>query len=147
VSLILQMMSTRHDLPPSSILIMLVFLALYVFVTVSGLLVVHNPQKTGPLLVAVAMQVPMFSSPLIAYKFASGFQITLAIVDGRFKGAFLVGSDFQFNLFQRLRLGIGVNAFALLMLILLTRSMMVSHPTIASPGEGQQPLRLVNSKS
>ena len=66
--------------------------------------------------VAMALQVPRFSSPLVAYKLSAGFQLVVALMGGRFNTSFSLGSDFQLNLLQQLPWGAGVNLFALLML-------------------------------
>jgi hypothetical protein len=62
-----------YDLPA------LIFLLLYLFVTISGLLLASHPQRTGPALAALAIQIPWVSFPLFIYKFAAGFQLALAI--------------------------------------------------------------------
>ncbi len=95
------------------------FLALYAFVTASGLLFVQNPRQTGPLFIAIAMQVPWVSSPLFTYRFTSGFHVTIGVVGGSLGGGFNLGSDWQCNVFQKLPWGIGVNLFALVIMILL----------------------------
>lgn len=43
----------------------LIFMGLYVFVCVSGLMFVHNPSRRGPLVAALAVQIPWISSSLI----------------------------------------------------------------------------------
>jgi hypothetical protein len=55
-----------------SLILLIGFLVLYVFVLTSGLLFVRDPQRTGPLLAALAVQIPYISTPLIVYKFAAG---------------------------------------------------------------------------
>jgi hypothetical protein len=120
------------------------FLLLFAFVTASGLLFVHNPKRTGPLLLCTAIQIPWVSSPIIAYKFAAGFQVCVALIGGKFSGGFRLGSDFQINLFQRLPWGIGINLFALLMFVLLLRAEQARDqppaPEVAIPPESNAPL-------
>ena len=105
-------------------------LALYVFVTVSGLLFVQNLRRTGPLVVSIALQVPWVSSPLIAYRFAAGFQVSAAFIGGRFNGGVRLGSDFQINVLQQLPWGAGANIFALIVLVLLVRSLQAPNPAL-----------------
>src|SRR6516225_2116906 len=64
---------------PLAYILLLAFLALFAFVTASGLIFVHNPQRTALLVPAIALQIPWVSSPLIAYKFAAGFQVGAAL--------------------------------------------------------------------
>jgi hypothetical protein len=99
------------------------FFFLFAFVTASGLMFVHNPEMKLPMVVALALQVPWVSSPFLAYKFAAGFQVSVAILGGRLSGGLRLGSDFQINLFQRMPWGAGVNLFALAMLLLLLGTM------------------------
>lgn len=102
---------------------------LYAFVTVSGLLFVYDPTKTGPLLAALAAQVPSISSSLIVYRFATGFELVTRIgssekpdttgVTFGWDGA--IGSDWKFALLQGNSLRIGLNFVALALLLLLLR--------------------------
>jgi hypothetical protein len=112
----------RPSQPPAYYLLMLAFLALFAFITVSGLVFVHKPERTDLLIVALALQIPWVSSPIIAYKLAAGFQVCIALIGGRFAGGFRLGSDFQINVFQLLPWGAGVNLFALALLVLLLRA-------------------------
>ena len=57
-----------------NLMLILVFLGLYVFVIISGLLFVHDPTRTGLLLAALAIQIPSISSSLVVYKFAAGLE-------------------------------------------------------------------------
>lgn len=57
------------------LVLILIFMGLYVFVTVCGLLYVNDPGRTGPLVAALALQIPWISSPLIVYKFAAGAEV------------------------------------------------------------------------
>src|SRR5438445_3435898 len=122
VSISLQSLLARNEQPPIYCVLILGFLALFAFVTLSGIIFVHDPSRTDLLVVALSLQVPWISSPLIAYKFAAGFQVCAALMGGRFAGGFRLGSDFQINLFQRLPWGLGINFFALSLLVLLVRT-------------------------
>ena len=131
VALTLQFLLSPSGRQPANFILISAFLVLFAFVTGSGLLFVHNPRRTSPLIVATVFQIPWVSSPLVAYKFAAGFQVSIALIGGRFHGALRLGSDFQINFFQRLPWGAGINLFALLILVLLVRSL---HPPIAPAG-------------
>jgi hypothetical protein len=91
--------------------IMAVFLALYAFVTASGLLFVYNPRRIHPLFAALAIQIPWISSPLLVYKVAAGFHLVLTVGSFEYAGVSrvtfraetLFGSMFNFVLLQKTR--------------------------------------------
>jgi len=122
-SVTLQQLFNPQSQQPGYFVLLIVFLALYGFITASGLVFVQNPRRTGPLVVALAMQIPWVSSPLVAYRFTSGFHITIGLIGGSFGGGLHLGSDWQCSVFQQLPWGIGVNLFAVLVVFLLIRSL------------------------
>lgn len=109
---------------------MVVFTGLYVFVTVGGLIFVHDPQRIGPLVAALGIQIPWISSSLVLYKFAAGVQAFITVggsekantVGVHFGWDFLLGSSWRLALLQERPLGIGVNVAALAMLAVTLRS-------------------------
>jgi hypothetical protein len=141
----------RPNQPPAYYLLMLAFIAIFAFVTVSGLVFVHNPQRTELLIAALALQIPWVSSPIIAYKLAAGFQVCVALIGGRLAGGFRLGSDFQINFFQQLPWGAGVNLFALALLVLLLRAGRMPEkalqPTITALGSSTAPSHSASSAS
>ena len=58
---------------PLSLLIIGLFLALFTYVTISGLMFVLDPERKRPLIAALAIQIPWISSSVIVYKFAAAF--------------------------------------------------------------------------
>lgn len=122
VSIALKGLLAAHGQPPAYYVLIVGFLVLYAFVTVSGLVFVHDPKRIRLLIVAFALQVPWISSPLVAYKFSAGFQVGAAFIGGHFNVGAFWGSDFQINFFQRLPWGVGANVFPLALLILLIRT-------------------------
>ena len=122
VAITLQSLLARQSQPLVNYALMLAFLALFAFVTISGLVFVHDPERTGLMIVSLALQIPWVSSPIIAYKLAAGFQVCIALIGGRLGGGFRLGSDFQINFFQQLPWGAGINLFALVLLVLLLRA-------------------------
>lgn len=84
-----------------------------------GLRLVERPAETLHLLVYYCLQVPWISSPLIAYRFTSGFHLSGGIIDGRLSTLFRLGSDWQFSFLLDAPWGIGVNGFALAMALFL----------------------------
>jgi hypothetical protein len=122
VAISLQALFSPQQQSLSGCILLLIFMALFAFVTASGVVFVHNPNRTTLLAVSLALQVPWVSSPIIAYKFAAGFQICGALIGGRPYGGLQLGSDFQINFLQPLPWGIGINFFALALLILLVQA-------------------------
>lgn len=121
-ALTLQYLLALQAQQPIYFLTAFAFLALYAFVTLSGLLFVHNPQRTLPLFIAVGLQIPWISSPLLAYRFTAGLQATVGLTGGTFAWRLGLGSDWHCSVFQKLPWGAGVNLIAVLMLVLLAHS-------------------------
>jgi hypothetical protein len=129
---------TSHNQPFSNLLIMGIFLLLNAGVTVSGLLFVYDAHRYEPLIAAIAIQVPWISSSLIAYRFATGFELVLS-VNGPAKGedlafhlgwAFFLGSSWSLSFSQEHQFGLGINVWALTMLVLLWRSVRMPAPAV-----------------
>jgi hypothetical protein len=143
VAITLQSLVARQSQPPAYYALILAFSALFAFVTVSGLVFVQNPKRTGLMMISLALQIPWVSSPIIAYKLAAGFQICVGFFGGRLAGGFRLGSDFQINFFQQLPWGSGINLFALLLLVLLLQATRMSknalQPTADAPGISTSP--------
>ena len=107
-------------MPAASRIILVAFAALYAFVVAAGLLFVHNPRRLMPLVVALALQVPSLSSPLVVYQFTAGAHVTVAGVLNldtgslSLTGGAQLGSQFLFALLQPPRpLSGGINLVAL----------------------------------
>jgi hypothetical protein len=95
------------------------FLALYVFVTASGLLLVHCERRTAPLLLAFALQVLWFSSPLAAFRFTAGLDVSVGILGGGFVPRVYLGSGWECSVLQGAPWGVGINLSALLAVAVL----------------------------
>lgn len=123
-------------------LLLVVFFALYGFVTASGLLFVHNPKRTALLKAALALQIPVVALPFFLYEFASGlfafFTWSIPLSQNR------IGFHFNWNIFFGARFQIlfgsnhsplvfGVNIAALLLLILLHHATQSSDPAVVEP--------------
>ncbi len=147
VVLTLESLLNSPTLSPFNLLIMVFFLALYAGVTASGLVFVNNPQLTGPIIAALAVQIPWISSPLLVYKFAAGLHLVLSAGSPTEPGTFgfkfgweiLLGSSFRFALLQQNPWSVGINLFPLVILILLSgavrKPVVISPPTIPSPAD------------
>lgn len=122
VAVTIQLLFGGQGGSPASYVLLTGFFALFAFVTVSGLVFVHNPENTGLMTVALALQVPWVSSPIFAYKLDAGFQLTVAFIGGNLTAALRLGSGFQVGIFQQHPWGAGLNLFALVLLALLLRA-------------------------
>jgi len=139
IATVLQMlpMFGQQDRPVGNYIVALVAITLFAFVVISGLLNAQNPQRTTPLVIALVLQIPLISCPIIAYQFAAGFQVAVDLIDGHPGAGTRLGAAFQIHFFQQQPWGIGINLFALLMLIMLVRSVKTSNSSlrlIADPG-------------
>jgi hypothetical protein len=105
------------------------FFAIYLFVTVAGLLFVYDTHRTGPMLVAFALQIPWVSLPVFEYHVAAGLNASLAF--GPLRGVAQSGMSFEwsrhFETTFQFRFGavqdgtwrLGINLFATLLFVLL----------------------------
>jgi len=108
---------------PVYLVIAFLFLALYAFVTASGIACVQKPERTAPLIFSFAIQIPLISSAFITYRFFAGFHVTIGVTGGGFFARCDLGSGWFCGLFQNPPpFGLGINLFALLMVVLLIRS-------------------------
>ena len=93
------------------------FLSVFLFVLIAGLLLVQNPRRVTPMIVALALQVPIISSPVIAYRLISGLNVSAAVSEGNLVFSYRFGSFAQFNYLQQLPFALGVNFVPLALLI------------------------------
>jgi hypothetical protein len=113
-------------------MLLMVFIGLYGLVTASGLIFVHDPKRTRPLVTAIALQIPWISSPIFVYHFAAAAcaAITLGTPEetGRigvhFGGSSFFGANFLVRLGSNLDVpfSVGVNVVAVVLLGLLLRA-------------------------
>jgi hypothetical protein len=108
-----------------------VAIAFYIFVIVSGLLFAENPKRLAPLRVAFLLQIPWVSSPVLVYGLSAGFRVTagFGLSDARFSAGFRFGSDFDLFILGRHPWFVGINIFAVLILVLLSRYARLSKTT------------------
>ena len=107
-------------------IILLAFIALYGYGVFVGLKLSEGPVSLKHLRVYFGLQIPFFSSPIIGYRFCSGFQFTAAVMQPGFRWDLRLGSEWQFILGSPAPWGIGINFFALAILLLL-------HSRLAGP--------------
>ena len=105
---------------------MALFVLVYGFIIVSGLLFVQDARKTRPLMVALAIQIPWLSTPVLVYRLAAGLHLTVGFIgtSGNLSltSKFLLGSTWEFALGRDDNVGLGVNLVALLLVMLLKSS-------------------------
>jgi hypothetical protein len=122
IAVVLEMLDTQKTMAFYNILMIIFFGLLYAFILYSGLLIVFYPQRTLPFIFGLAPQIVWFSSPLCAFKFGAGIQVVAGVTTGRFTGGCWLGSEFAYSLSSGYQRGLGLNLFALALLILLVRN-------------------------
>ena len=120
----------------SPLLLMGFFLALFTYVTVSGLIFVQNPERKRPLIAALAIQIPWISSPFVVYEFAAGCRAVLSLRMPEQVGLPIdtyipLGSGWRFFLLQSNPWSIGINIFPLVILVSLLRSIRAPHSVVS----------------
>jgi hypothetical protein len=119
LAITLQGFFTAKEFNAPFFLLLAAFVTLYGYGIFAGLRLVDNPDEKKHLAVFYWLQVPWISSPILVYRFASGFHVTCVFVESKLGCFFRVGSDWQVSLFRPAPWGIGVNAFALALVVLL----------------------------
>jgi hypothetical protein len=114
----LQAFFASKEANPMFYALLFAFVCLYGFGVFAGLRFAETPQEKKWLAIFYWLQVPWISSPLVAYRFASGFHISGAVIGSQLSGFFRIGSDWQFSFFQSAPWGVGLNVFALIMAII-----------------------------
>jgi hypothetical protein len=99
--------------------ILLAFVGLYAYGIFVGLKLSEGPPPLNHLRLYFALQIPFISSPLIAYRFCSGLQVTVAIIQPGLRWDCYLGSQWQFAILSSAPWGCGVNFVALVIVFLL----------------------------
>ena len=100
--------------------VLLAFVCLYGYGIFLGVKLSEGPAPLRHLRVYFGLQIPFISSPIVAYRFATGFQTTIAITqsglgwDVRF-----LGSEGQFAILSQEPWGVGINVIASAIVFLL----------------------------
>jgi hypothetical protein len=100
------------------------FILLNAFVLVSGLLLVQNPRKTLPLKIALVLQIPFFSSPILAYQFSTGTCVAFGLGQPAVSVVFFynIGSQWYVHLLENVPWRMGVNIVPVILLAVLRRT-------------------------
>ena len=127
-------------------MVVLVALLLYAGILVAGLIFVHNPRCTTPILVAMAIQIPWVSSPLLLYQFSTGLKFVLSLSTPSQSDRFglnsgfelYLGSTFKFDFAHDHPWGVGVNLVPLVLLIFLLKSRKAAESSVAESIPAEQ---------
>jgi hypothetical protein len=106
--------------PISGWLIFASAVILYAYGIFVGLKVNDGKIADKHVVIYFCLQLPLISSPLLLYRFTSGFQAAVGIVGKRFMWTVGVGSEWKFALLEPYPLGIAINLFPLAILFLLS---------------------------
>lgn len=107
------------------------FAAFYFFVLVSGLLFVYNPNLQLPLIIALAIQVPVVLSSIVTFQLAAGAYAAVGLTE---PGAILLtcraGSQSQLSFAQPHSWAIAVNVIPAILLVAIWQARKAGkHPT------------------
>jgi len=106
----------------------LVFLGLYGYGIFVGFKLSEGSLPLRHLRLYFSLQIPFISSPLIAYRFYSGLQATVAIIQPGLKWGWdwRLGSAWQFVIHSSAPWGVGINLVALAIVFLLNSRLAVA---------------------
>jgi hypothetical protein len=116
---------------PTTYVLCVICVILYCYIVISGLLFADNTEAVLPLWLALGAQVPWLSTPFFAYNLSSGFHYTIGSLNGHLITVHRFGCDFVVSLFNNRGWGVGINVFAIVLMIALG---VCSHFTITSLG-------------
>jgi hypothetical protein len=110
---------------------------LYVFITASGLLFVHDASHTTLLVIGLALQIPWLSNPLFTYLLKSGCGLSIGLVGDSANLSFKfetlwLGSEVQVTMHPEPPWVLGVNLVPLVLLLLLWQARKAAKPRQAT---------------
>jgi hypothetical protein len=100
-------------------IMLLAFVGLYGYGIFVGLKLSEGSATLGHLRLYFGIQIPFISSPVIAYQFCSGLQVTVAIGQPGFSWGCRLGSEWKLAILSSAPWGIGINFVALAIVLLL----------------------------
>jgi hypothetical protein len=106
---------------------------LYLFITTSGLLFVHDAKHTAPLAISLGLQVPWLSNALFTYVLKAGCALTIGLVGDsanlslKFETLWL-GSEIEMTMHPEPPWVLGVNLVPLVLLLLLWQARKAAKP-------------------
>src|SRR5580765_4473399 len=108
-----------QPIKPIARIAMLGFICAYCYSIFIGLKLSEGTASLNYVRLYYALQIPFLSSPIITYRFGSGLQVTLAIIESGLTSSCRLGSEFQFAIGSSAPWGIGINFVGLAILLLL----------------------------
>jgi hypothetical protein len=100
-------------------LVLLAFVGLYGYGICLGVKLSEGSALLRHLRVYFGLQIRFISSPVIAYRFTTGLQTTIAITQSGLRWDFRLGSEGQFAIISQEPWGFGINVVALTIVFLL----------------------------
>lgn len=89
-------------------IMLLVFVGLYGYGIFVGLKLSEASAPLRHLRLYFGLQIPLISSPVIAYRFCSGLQATIAIIQPGLRWDCRLGSEWQFSILSSAPWGVGI---------------------------------------
>jgi hypothetical protein len=88
-----------------------------------------------------ALQIPFISSPIIAYRFATGLQVTIAMMQSGLRSDWRLGSEGQLAILSPAlwRIGINVVAVAIVLLLYSRLAVVPEDAVVARPNQSLEP--------
>ncbi|MGD0735066.1 MAG: hypothetical protein ABR976_07955 [Terracidiphilus sp.] len=131
-------------------ILILIMIACSIFITLCGLAFVHDPRRIRLVEVALALQIPYVSSPLLVYKLICGAGLytvlclepvdDLAILFGHIGIRFQFGGYSSLAFWEHDPVAIGVNWVPLLLFLMVRKSMRVASSPLLPAGLEQSAL-------
>jgi hypothetical protein len=103
--------------PLSAKMIAGAFVLANVYVVAAGLILVQNSRITSPLMLALAIQIPVFSSPILSYTYALGLYLVTGLTGTRLFFTYGFGARWQFFILREAPWTIGINIVPVILLI------------------------------
>lgn len=125
--------------PLAGVVLCVLVTLLYAYGVALGLAVAEGRNPTRRLSIYYGLQIPIFSSPQFAYHFISGFHVSIIVSGGQWGATFRLGSEWLLSFSQMLPWTVGINLFAIGILIMLI--------TTGSRSNAKQPEHLLSSPS
>jgi hypothetical protein len=120
---------------------LLAFVGLYGWGIFLGVRLSEGSASLRDLRFYFALQIPFISSPVIEYRFATGFQVTIAMIQSGLRCDWRLGSEGQLGISSQAPWGIGINIVAVaIVLLLYSRFAVVPQDALVSrPNQSLEP--------
>ena len=112
----LQFLFSPQPQPVVTKIIVSAFVLISLFILTAGLIFVQNSRITDPLVAALALQIPVFSCPLIMYDYGVGLYFSVGVSSTHLFYLLRVGMQWQFWIMHQSPWGFGVNIIPAILL-------------------------------